>query len=119
MALLLTNCAGGFRSSKMAAFDVRNLAFSAKGVVLLVDRSKADQERHGAGIGVEAVPGSAVCAVTALRRWLEVSGEAPGALFCRHDRAAASWEVPRARPAADRPGDGRAAGEARDCPHRH
>jgi integrase len=34
----------------------------------------------------EAVPGSLLCAVTALRRWLEARGDAPGALFCRLDR---------------------------------
>jgi hypothetical protein len=56
--------------------------------VLFVGRSKADQERHGAEVGIEAVPGSALCAVTALRRWLEIRGTEPGALFCRLDRGA-------------------------------
>lgn len=75
-----------FRRSELAAFDLRDVSFSAEGLVLFVGRSKADQERHGAEIGIEAVPGSALCAVTALRRWLEARGEAPGALFCRLDR---------------------------------
>ncbi|WP_446719529.1 hypothetical protein, partial [Inquilinus sp. OTU3971] len=61
MALLLTGFAGGFRRSELAAFDLRDLSFSAKGLVLFVGRSKADQERHGAEIGIEAVPGSALC----------------------------------------------------------
>jgi len=32
------------------------------------------------------VSGSPLCVVTALRRWLEARGDAPGALFCRLDR---------------------------------
>ncbi len=86
MALLLTGLAGGFRRSELAAFYLRDLSFSAEGLVLFVGRSKADQERHGAEIGIEAVPGSPLCVVAALRRWLEVRGDAPGALFCRLDR---------------------------------
>ena len=86
MALLLIGFAGGFRRSELAAFDLRDLSFSAEGLILFVGRSKADQERHGAEVGIEAVPGSALCAVTALRRWLAARGDAPGALFCRLDR---------------------------------
>ncbi len=86
MALLLIGFAGGFRRSELAAFDLRDVSFTTEGLVLFVGRSKADQERHGAEIGIEAVPGSALCAVTALRRWLEVRGDMAGALFCRLDR---------------------------------
>ncbi|MGO4724851.1 MULTISPECIES: tyrosine-type recombinase/integrase [unclassified Inquilinus] len=86
MALLLIGFAGGFRRSELAAFDLRDATFSAEGLVLFVGRSKADQERHGAEVGIETVPGSTLCAVTALRRWLEVRGDAPGGLFCRLDR---------------------------------
>ncbi|TSD87560.1 tyrosine-type recombinase/integrase [Mycobacterium sp. KBS0706] len=86
MALLLTGFAGGFRRSELSAFDLRDVSFTAEGLVLYVGRSKNDQERHGAEVGIEAVLGSALCVVTALRRWLEVRGDAPGALFCRLDR---------------------------------
>jgi hypothetical protein len=86
MALLLTGFAGGFRRSELAAFDLRDMSFSARGLVLFVDRSKADQERHGAEVGIETVPVSPLCVIAALRRWLEARGEAPGALFCRLDR---------------------------------
>ncbi len=86
MALLLIGFAGGFRRSELAAFDLRDVSFTAEGLVLFVGRSKADQERHGAEIGIEAMPGSALCAVTALRRWLDARGEISGALFCRLDR---------------------------------
>ncbi|MGF6227727.1 integrase [Inquilinus ginsengisoli] len=65
MALLLIGFAGGFRRSELAAFDLRDVSFTTEGLMLFVGRSKADQERHGAEIGIEAVPGSALCAVTA------------------------------------------------------
>jgi integrase len=86
MALLLIGFAGGFRRSELAAFDLRDVSFSAEGLVLFVGRSKADQERHGAEVGIEAVPDAPLCAVTALRRWLVARGNAPGALFSRLDR---------------------------------
>ncbi|MGF6227763.1 integrase [Inquilinus ginsengisoli] len=86
MALLLIGFAGGFRRSELAAFGLRDVNFTTEGLVLFVGRSKADQERHGAEVGIETVPGSALCAVTALRRWLEVRGETAGALFGRLDR---------------------------------
>ncbi|MGL4960611.1 MAG: site-specific integrase [Inquilinus sp.] len=86
MALLLTGFAGGFRRSELAGFDLRDASFSAEGLILFVGRSKADQERHGAEVGIEAVPGSPLCVVAALRRWLEARGGMAGALFCRLDR---------------------------------
>ncbi len=96
MALLLIGFAGGFRRSELAAFDLRDLSFSAEGLVLFVGRSKADQERHGAEIGIEAVPGSPLCAVTALRRWLDVRGDAPGSCSAGSTAAATSWPAPTA-----------------------
>ena len=92
MALLLIGFAGGFRRSELSAFDLRDLSFSAEGLVLFVGRSKADQQQHGAEIGIEAVPGFPLCALTALRRWPDARGEAPGALFCPLDRGGNSVE---------------------------
>ncbi|MDR6290866.1 integrase [Inquilinus ginsengisoli] len=85
-ALLLTGFAGGFRRSELAGFDLRHAILSAEGLVLFVAGSKTDQERDGAEVGIRAVPGSPLCAVTALRAWLAVRGDLPGALFCRIDR---------------------------------
>jgi integrase len=85
-SLLLTGFAGGFRRSELVAFDLRDAALSAEGLVLFVAGSKADQERRGEEVGIRAAPGSLICAVTALRAWLEARGDEPGALFCRLDR---------------------------------
>jgi hypothetical protein len=77
-------------------------------VVLFVGHSKANQERHGADVGIEAMPDSPLCAVTALRRWLDVRGNAPGSLFCHPDRGGNLAD----RPGHDRPAAGTADGLA-------
>ena len=85
-ALLLAGFAGGFRRSELAGFDLRDVAFSPEGLVLFVAGSKTDQERRGAEVGIQAVPPSPLCAVTAVSAWLKARGDTPGPLFCRVDR---------------------------------
>ncbi|WP_186002935.1 site-specific integrase [Mycobacterium sp. KBS0706] len=85
-ALLLTGFAGGFRRSELAAFDLRDLTFTAEGLVLFVAGSKTDQERRGEEVGIQAVPASPLCAVTAVSAWLAARGDTAGPLFCRIDR---------------------------------
>ncbi|MGF6227700.1 integrase [Inquilinus ginsengisoli] len=85
-ALLLTGFAGGFRRSELAGFDLRDVSFTAEGLVLFVAGSKTDQERRGEEVGVQTVPRSPLCAVAAVSAWLSVRGDTPGPLFCRIDR---------------------------------
>jgi integrase len=85
-ALLLTGFAGGFRRSELAGFDLRDLSFTAEGLVLFVAGSKTDQERRGEEAGIQSVPRSPLCAATALAAWLAARGDTPGPLFCRIDR---------------------------------
>lgn len=85
-ALLLTGFAGGFRRSELAGFDLRDVTFTADGLVLFVAGSKTDQERRGDEVGIQAVSRSPLCAVTAVSAWLAARGDAPGPLFCRLDR---------------------------------
>ncbi|WP_186002965.1 tyrosine-type recombinase/integrase [Mycobacterium sp. KBS0706] len=85
-ALLLTGFAGGFRRSELAGFDLRDLTFTAEGLVPFVAGSKTDQERRGEEVGIQSVPRSPLCAATALAAWLAARGDTPGPLFCRIDR---------------------------------
>lgn len=85
-ALLLTGFAGGFRRSELVGFVLRSITFTAEGMVLFVAGSKNDQERRGEEVGIQAVPRSPLCAVTAVSAWLAARGDAPGPLFCRIDR---------------------------------
>jgi integrase len=77
---------GGFRRSELTGFDLRDAALSADGLVLFVTGSKNDQERWDAEVAIRTVPGAPLCAVTALRAWLQARGDTPGALFSRVDR---------------------------------
>jgi len=51
-----------------------------------LSRVKTDQERHGEEVGIQVVPRSPLCAVTAVSAWLIARGDGPGPLFCRIDR---------------------------------
>jgi integrase len=84
-AVLLTGFAGGFRRSELAGFDLREITFTTDGLVLFVSGSKSDRERRGEEVGIQAVPNSSLCAVTAVTAWLAASGDTPGPLFCRLD----------------------------------
>lgn len=79
-ALLLTGFFGGFRRSELTALSVSDLLFETLGAKIVLPRSKTDQTGEGM---VRAIPRSAgaLCPVTALERWLELSGIESGPVF--------------------------------------
>ncbi len=113
-ALLLTGFAGGFRRSELAGFDLRDLSFTAEGLVQFVAGSKTDQGRRSEEVGI---PGRAEFAALRRHRGLGLAHR-PG----RHARAAVLPHRPRRpsylcsrRPAAvDRHQDRRPPGQAGD-----
>lgn len=85
-ALLLVGFSGAFRRSELVALNVADLAFSDRGVLVTIRRSKTDQE--GAGM-VKAIPMAAdpaMCPVRALRAWLEAAAIEAGPVFRTVDR---------------------------------
>lgn len=81
-ALLCVGLFGAFRRSELATLDLADMELDqARGAVLTLRRSKTDQE----GVGMDKVlpfkNGRQCCPVGALRRWLDVRGDAPGPLF--------------------------------------
>lgn len=54
--------------------------------MLFVAGSKTDQERRGEEVGIQAVPASPLCAITAVSAWLAARGDTSGPLFCRINR---------------------------------
>jgi site-specific recombinase XerD len=51
-ALLLIGFCGAFRRSELVALDVADAAFTREGLVLMIRRSKTDQEAEGRKIGI-------------------------------------------------------------------
>ncbi len=89
-ALLLLGWAGALRRSEIVAADVDHLTFRSEGAVLLIPRSKTDQDGEGALIALHRGRDPRYCPVVALEMWL--AGEAvnghpvEGPLFLGIDR---------------------------------
>jgi site-specific recombinase XerD len=71
-ALLLTGFAGGFRRSELASLVLGDVAFKREGVVLRLRGGKTDQFARGRDVAIPYANRSSQCAVTALKRWLEL-----------------------------------------------
>jgi site-specific recombinase XerD len=80
-ALILTGFMGAFRRSELVKIDVEDLTFSRDGVVILVHQSKGDQEGQGAYVAIPYNSNPALCAVVALKNWLDAAHLTSGALF--------------------------------------
>jgi integrase len=80
-AIMLLGFALAARRSELAALNVEDLAYNAKGLVVTIRRSKTDQSGAGQEIGVPMVAKDELCAVRAVAAWMEVSGIRSGALF--------------------------------------
>jgi integrase len=84
-ALILIGFAGAFRRSELIAIDFTDIEWLSQGVVILLPRSKTDQE--GAGRKV-AIPFARrpECPVLALKAWLSSAGISEGPVFRPVDR---------------------------------
>ena len=78
-ALLLFGFASAMRRSELSALDVSDLRFDAGHVFAAIRRSKTDQQGKGREVCVNV--GRRLCAVTALREWLEAAGINEGPVF--------------------------------------
>lgn len=85
-ALILVGFAGAFRRSELVGIDVEHISYRDEGLVILLARSKTDQKGEGRWVGIPYGKNPETCPVTALRRWLELSGISNGAIFRGLDR---------------------------------
>lgn len=85
-SLLLVGFAGAFRRSELVGIDVEHIEFVAEGMVVLLPRSKTDQEGVGRKVGIPFGIEPETCAVEATRAWMEAAGIATGPLFRPVDR---------------------------------
>jgi site-specific recombinase XerD len=88
-ALLLVGIATTMRRSELVALDVEHIAFEPEGMLVTIGVSKTDQEGKGEVVAVAYGDRHDLCAVRALREWLDAAGIRSGAVFRRvraHDR---------------------------------
>ncbi len=79
-ALLLIGFAGAFRRSELVALQVSDIEFVEQGLLINVSRSKTDQEGVGRKIAIPFARGN-VCAVHALKNWLELADIDSGPIY--------------------------------------
>jgi integrase len=82
-ALFLTGLAGALRRSELVAIDREDLRFTGEGMTIRIARSKGDQEREGATVGVPRGLNPLTCPVRAMERWLRRARIEYGAVFRR------------------------------------
>jgi integrase len=80
-AIVLLGFAAALRRSELAALRVEDLRFEKRGLVVTIRRSKTDQEAKGAEIAVPYVANRSLCAVRAVKAWLDASAVAAGPIF--------------------------------------
>lgn len=90
-ALLLLGFAGAFRRSELVGIDVADIEHVRQGLVVLLKKSKTDQEARGRKIGIPHGR-TRWCPVRSVTDWLDHSGVATGPVFrpvSRHCHVAA------------------------------
>lgn len=93
-AVLLLGFACARRESEIAALNVRDLRFSAEGMVVTIRRSKTDQYGVGTKKRVEHLlpVNDFICPACAVRAWLDKAEIESGAVFRKVDRWNRVWE---------------------------
>lgn len=79
-ALLLIGFAGAFRRSELVGLKVNDIEFVEQGLIINLGHSKTDQEAIGRKIAIPFARGN-ICAVLALKDWLELANIDSGAIF--------------------------------------
>ena len=80
-ALLLVGFTGALRRSELVSLDVADVEPTEEGAVVLLRRSKTDQEGEGQKVALPFASSPELCAVRSLQAWLEASGISEGAIF--------------------------------------
>ncbi|NTU80672.1 MAG: tyrosine-type recombinase/integrase [Chloroflexales bacterium] len=80
-ALLLVGFAGALRRSELVGLAVRDAQITREGIVLMIRRSKTDQEGQGMTRGIAYGSNPDTCPVRALQAWLEHTDIKDGPLF--------------------------------------
>jgi hypothetical protein len=79
--MLLIGFGGALRRSELVALDVADIEETETGLLVMIRRSKTDQEGQGATIGIAR--GDVAYPVKALRAWLAAAGIEAGPICAR------------------------------------
>ena len=80
-ALLLLGYAGALRRSELVGLATEDVEDTELGLIILLRRSKTDQEGEGRKVAIPYGGSLATCPVRSYRAWLNFRGDCPGALF--------------------------------------
>lgn len=80
-ALMLAGFAGAFRRSELVGLDVEDLQFTREGVLIVIEKSKGDQEGEGQKLGIPYSETPLSCPVVALKDWIQAAQITGGPLF--------------------------------------
>jgi site-specific recombinase XerC len=80
-AIVLLGFSAALRRSELAALDFDDVIFCKEGLRLIIRRSKTDQTGEGAEIAVPFVSNRSLCAVRAVKAWLDASEIQAGPIF--------------------------------------
>ena len=80
-ALIFLGFAGAFRRSELVRIQVEELTFTPQGLMIFVPQSKGDQYGRGSTIAIPYAPDEEICAVRALKAWLDAAQIHTGPLF--------------------------------------
>ena len=78
--VLITGFAGAFRRAELVALDTYDIDLQPDRIVVMVNRSKTDQEGRGATVVIHKATDVDLCPVRAMRTWLNLL-PGPGPLF--------------------------------------
>ena len=78
---MLLGYSGAFRRAELVALDVADIEFQKAGALVLVRRSKTDQEGKGLLKAISYGSNISTCPVRTLQDWLTISGIDSGPIF--------------------------------------
>ena len=85
-SIILIGFSGGFRRNEIVSLDYEDLDFVPEGLKINVRRSKTDQFGEGFTKALPYFDNSQYCPVVSLKKWIQISNIATGALFRRFSK---------------------------------
>ena len=80
-ALIFLGFTGAFRRSELVAVQIKDLTFTTQGLVIFIPQSKGDQFGQGSQIAIPYSPDKNICAVRAVKKWINAARLETGPLF--------------------------------------